>query len=110
MSALTIDPAMFLPESIDKETAQFNEGIHAVLSRLPPTYTQPPQAIRDARERGEGLWPTRRLEEVGDRFIPGPAGILPYGSASPKQSGVFTCTSTAVGSCSAVPITPTRPA
>lgn len=76
MSALTIDSALFLPESIDKETAQFNEGIHAVLSRLPPTYTQPPQALRDARERGEGLWPTRRLEEVGDRLIPGPAGDI----------------------------------
>jgi len=77
MSALTIDPALFLPESIDKVTADFNEGIHKLVSRLPPTYTQAPQDIRDIRERGEGLWPTRRVEQISDRPIPGPAGDVP---------------------------------
>jgi len=77
MSAITIDPTLFLPESIDKETAEFNEGIHNLVSRLPPTHTQAPQHLRDVRERGEGLWSTRRVDQIGDRSIPGPAGEVP---------------------------------
>ena len=76
MSAVTFGPAVFLPESIDKETAEFNEGIHKLLSRLPRTHTQAPQHLRDTSERGEGLWPTRRVDEIGDRSRKGPGGSV----------------------------------
>jgi acetyl esterase len=72
--SLILDKALFLDESLDQETRKLNAGIQEMLSALPPTYTLPPQVIREARERGEGLWPTRRLEEIEDRLIPGPAG------------------------------------
>ena len=84
------DPALFRPESVDQETTEFNEGIHRVLSKLPPTYTLAPQVLREARERGEGLWPMKRLKEVEDRSIPGPAGEIPLRVCFPKKvKGVY---------------------
>ena len=71
---LILDKETFLDESIDPETKALNARIQETLSAFPPTYTLPPQVIRDSRERGEGLWPTNRLEEVKDRLIPGPDG------------------------------------
>ena len=57
---------------------------------LPPTYTMAPQALRDARERGEGLWPMKRLKEVEDRAIPGPSGKIPLRVCIPKEvKGVY---------------------
>lgn len=72
-----IDPKLFLPESISLETAEFNRGIHAQISSVPPTYTLPPQQIRDDREAGKGLWPVTRLDEVEDWSAPGPDGDIP---------------------------------
>ncbi|MBI5602414.1 MAG: alpha/beta hydrolase [Deltaproteobacteria bacterium] len=87
---LILDPRWFSPDSFDQEIAEFNESIHKILSELPPTYTQTPQALRDARERGEGLWPMRRLEEVEDRSIPGPAGDIPLRVYVPNRvRGVY---------------------
>jgi acetyl esterase len=71
---LILDKTQFLEGSVDQETRELNTGIHKMLSAFPPTYTLPPQVIREARERGEGLWPIKRLEEIEDRTIPGPAG------------------------------------
>lgn len=73
---LILDPVLFQAESIDRETTEFNEGIHRILSKFPPTYTQAPQTLRDARERGEGLWSTKRLEVIEDRTITGPGGDI----------------------------------
>ena len=87
---LILDKVPFLAESIDQETKQLNAGIQEMLSALPPTYTLAPQAIREARERGEGLWPIRRLEEIKDRSIPGPAGEVPVRVYLPeKVNGVY---------------------
>lgn len=72
-----IDPKRFLPSSISKETADFNQGIHEIISSVPPTYTLPPQQIRDDREAGKGLWPVTRLEEVQDWSAPGTDGEVP---------------------------------
>jgi len=69
-----IDTKLFLPESISRETAEFNQGIHDVISSVPPTYTLPPQQIRDDREAGKGLWPVTRLDEVKDWSVTGPRG------------------------------------
>ena len=70
-------PDLFDPRNIAPETAEFNAGIEKILSSLPPLYTLPPQKIRDDREAGLGLWPVRRLAEVEDRMVPGPAGDVP---------------------------------
>lgn len=71
-----LDPKLFHPDAIDDETAKFNDAIHELLSKMPPTHTQRPQDIRDARERGEGLWPAQRRDDVEDRYIKGPDGEL----------------------------------
>ena len=72
-----LNPEQFKTEAIDKETLKLNENIEKMLKQAPPTYTQAPQDIRDARERGEGLWPVTRRDDVEDRTIPGPGGEIP---------------------------------
>jgi acetyl esterase len=86
----TIDPKVFLPASISKETAEFNQGIHEIISAVPPTYTQPPQQIRDDREAGKGLWPVTKLDVVQDRSAPGPDGDIPLRVYIPETvKGVY---------------------
>lgn len=72
-----IDPNVFLPAAISKETAEFNRGIHEIISSVPPTYTLPPQQIRDDREAGKGLWPVTKLDAVQDWVAPSPHGDVP---------------------------------
>ncbi len=86
----TLDPALFLPKSIDEETRNFNDAIHKLLSAMPRTYTLSPQQIRDDREAGKGLWTVTRLDEVQDRFVPGPFGEIPIRVYVPeKVRGVY---------------------
>jgi len=85
-----IDPKLFLPESISKETAEFNQGIHKIISSVPPTYTLPPQQIRDDREAGKGLWPVAKLDVVQDWAAPGPGGDVPLRVYTPDTvKGVY---------------------
>ena len=72
-----IDPTLFLPASISRETAALNQEIHELVSAAPPTYTLPPQQVRDDREAGKGLWPVTRLDEVEDWSAPGPDRDIP---------------------------------
>jgi hypothetical protein len=57
-----MDPSVFDPEKISPETARFNRGVENTLRGLPPTYTLPPQKLRDDREAGKGLWPVNRRD------------------------------------------------
>ena len=85
-----IDPKVFLPASISKETAEFNQGIHEIISSVPPTYTQPPQQIRDDREAGKGLWPVTKLDVVQDWAAPGPERDVPLRVYIPETvKGVY---------------------
>ncbi len=59
----TLDPTIFLPESISKETAEFNAGIHQLLSAVPPAYTLPPQQIRDDCEAA-AVWLVENAAQV----------------------------------------------
>ncbi len=68
---------LFSSEHISKETFELNAGIELFAAELPPTYTLPPQKIRDDREAGKGPWPVVRLDIVEDRTIAGPAGNIP---------------------------------
>jgi hypothetical protein len=57
-----MDPSVFDPEKISPETARFNRGVENTLRGLLPTYTLPPQKLRDDREAGKGLWPVNRRD------------------------------------------------
>jgi len=73
---ILLDSASFLDGSIDQETKKLNADIHEILSALPPAYTLAPLTIREASERGEGLFPMKRLEVIKDRAICGSGGDI----------------------------------
>jgi acetyl esterase/lipase len=71
-----LSPDLFRPENISPETAKFNEGVHKLLSSLPPTYARPVEVTRQEREEGKGFIPIKKLDILEDRFVPGPAGDI----------------------------------
>ena len=54
-----LDPALFDDAAIDAETQAINARIDAALAKAPPIDTVPPKAIREARARGDGVFPAR---------------------------------------------------
>jgi len=85
------DPHVFNPESIAPETREFNEKLEKILAKAPPSYTMPPQKIRNLREAGKSVWgPIKRLAEAQERTVPGPAGEVPVRIFLPDViSGVY---------------------
>ena len=72
---VVIDPALFSPEAVAEDTRALNDRIIKEMSAAPPLHTLPPEIIRDAREKGIGIWgPYKVLDSVEVREIPGPAG------------------------------------
>jgi len=70
-----LDPGVFQLSEPDAEMEKFNADIEKTLSQIPPMHTLGPQIIRDARERGEGIWgPFKILDEVAERKLEGPSG------------------------------------
>jgi acetyl esterase len=68
----------FAADAIAPETRRFNEALEKQLAAAPPVHTLPPQVIREARERGEGIWgEVPRLAHARTRTCPGPAGEIP---------------------------------
>jgi acetyl esterase/lipase len=87
---MPFDSVLFDPESISKETAEFNQLVHEAISQLPPTYTFPPQQLRDDREAGKGLWPVERSDEMSDRKITALGRTVPVRVFVPEQvDGVY---------------------
>jgi acetyl esterase len=86
-----IDPKVFDPNTIDSETAAFNDCIEKELSALPLLYTLEPQVIRDAREAGYSVFgPIKQLEEAQDRLVPGSGGEIPIRVFIPEQvKGIY---------------------
>ncbi len=73
-----LDPSLFRSEAIDPETAADVAGLEAMLAGVPPTWTQQPQAIRDAREEGKGIFgPIVRSDMAQERSVDGPGGPIP---------------------------------
>jgi acetyl esterase/lipase len=86
-----LSPDVFQSSEPDAEMEKFNAQIEETLSQLPPLHTLSPQIIRDARERGEGIWgPFKILDEVVERRLKGPAGDVPVRVLIPEEArGVY---------------------
>jgi len=83
---MSLDPRLFAPEAIDAETRKANEVLEKLLGQVPPIHTQTPQAIRAAREAGQGSFgPIVRLPHAQERSIRGPAGPIPLRVLRPKS-------------------------
>ena len=86
-----LDPALFRPEAIAAETAQFNGELVELTAGAPAMHEQEPHAIRAAREQGGG-WrgPVVRLDHAEERTIPGPGGEIPLRIFTPERvEGVY---------------------
>ena len=81
----------FDPKAISPETARFNAELEQQLKTVPRSDSRPPQATRDAAERGEGVrGPIVRLDVAKERRIRGPAGQIPVRILVPDQvKGVY---------------------
>jgi acetyl esterase len=88
---MILDPAIFLPESVDAETATFNANIERLLATQPAINDLQPQAIRAARESGASPFgPIVRSDRATERRIPGPAGEITLRQFIPETvNGVF---------------------
>ncbi len=74
---MNVNPALFRPEAISKETRQFNEQLQQVLAEAPPMTDSTPQQIRDAVRSGEGRFgPLEFSDRAEERVIEGPGGDL----------------------------------
>ena len=83
---MDLDPKLFSPEAIDADTRRANETLEKLLAQTPAIHTQTPQAIRAAREAGQGMWgPIVRLPHADTRAISGPAGELPLRVLRPRS-------------------------
>jgi acetyl esterase len=72
-----LDPALFRPEAIDAETSAFNAQLAELLATVPPVWTQPPAATRQAREEGRGpMGPIVLSDMAMKRTIPSAAGSI----------------------------------
>ncbi|MGM0585429.1 MAG: alpha/beta hydrolase [Pseudomonadota bacterium] len=53
-----IDPKLFRPEAVARETAEFNADLEARLAEVPPTHEVPVELTRQARAEGRGIFPS----------------------------------------------------
>jgi acetyl esterase len=76
-SSSALHPHLFSAEAIDPATQAFNVQLAATLAPLPPVWTVPPQATREAREAGRGAFGPIVLSDMArERTIATPAGPL----------------------------------
>jgi acetyl esterase/lipase len=76
---------LFPPQSIDKETLEFIEGMRAILSAAPYIYDMEPEEIRKTEEAGLGLFNVDPHPRVIERKIPGRAGEIPIRICCPDE-------------------------
>lgn len=84
---MELDPWLFEPDSIDPETAAFNENLRVVSRDAPNITTVTPEQLRAARAQGESVFGLLQTSDRGvERTIDGPGGpitlrqILPAGT------------------------------
>ena len=90
-SSPALDPALFTPEAIAAETAQFNEQLRELMAGTPAIHEQEPEEIRAGREEGGGPFgEIVRLDHAEERSIPGPAGEISLRIFAPETvNGVY---------------------
>jgi len=72
-----IDPLLFTDAAVSEETLTFNRGLQELLSTMPPTHTQTPQEVREARLDGGSPWgPIVYSSHARNLTIEGPGGEL----------------------------------
>ncbi len=88
---LTLDPALFAESAIDTETLAINARIDAALANAPPIETVPPRVLREARARGDAVFPARpKSDRAMTREIPGPGGPINLRLVAPENPrGVY---------------------
>ncbi|MEN3973781.1 alpha/beta hydrolase [Emcibacter sp. SYSU 3D8] len=86
-----LTPALFDEALIDAETRAVIDRIDAALAKAPPIETVPPTVIREARARGDGVFPARpKSARAMTREIPGPGGPIQLRLVAPEQPrGVY---------------------
>ena len=86
-----LDPALFRAEAISEETRRFNEAIVKLLTPMPDWWVVGAQATRDARARGEGMFPlAAKSPRARTITIDGKGGKIPLRIVVPDNpKGVF---------------------
>src|ERR1700683_727323 len=86
-----LDPAVFRAEAISDETRRFNEAIVKLLTPMPDWWVVGAQATRDARARGEGMFPlAAKSPRARTITIDGKGGKIPLRIVVPDNpKGVF---------------------
>ena len=87
-----LDPQDFAPDAVDPETRRLNDAVEKLPATQKPVTELPPQVIRDARERGEGLWgPLETVPEAEPRRLELPGGAVPVRVLRPPDAprGVY---------------------
>lgn len=87
----TLDPALFSDDAIPPETRTLNESIIAATANMADWWDVGPQKVRDARVRGEGVFPApTKSDRASWLEIDGPAGKLKLRAVAPAKSrGVY---------------------
>lgn len=86
-----LDPASFSDDAIPPETRTLNEGIIAATANMADWWDVGPQKVRDARARGEGVFPAPAKSERARWIeIDGPGGKVKLRVVAPEKSrGVY---------------------
>lgn len=90
-----LNPALFMPGAVSKETDDINAVIMDLVTKGPDPWSMPAAEARAMRERGEGPFPAAPVSDrATDREIDGPAGpinlhiIVPEGGPA-NARGVY---------------------
>jgi acetyl esterase/lipase len=86
-----LDPALFSDDAIPPETRTLNEGIIAATANMADWWAVGAQKVRDARERGEGVFPAPAKSDRARWIeIDGPSGKIKLRVIAPEKSrGVY---------------------
>ena len=77
-TGLVFDPALFRPDAVPEETAEFNAALEETLRDAPTVMDIGPPAMREVREAGQGTFGPIVLSDMAEeRTVPGPAGDVP---------------------------------
>lgn len=86
-----LDPALFGDDAIPEDTRRLNEAIIAATANMANWWDVGAQRVRDARARGEGVFPPPVMSERARWIeIDGPAGKIKLRAVAPEKSrGVY---------------------